>query len=265
MKKITLLWGLPGSGKSHYSKSIENKRENFILDMDSFKAGDIKSLVSSVEYHLGCFSHIILDGLVTTNAAADLILRKIEEMAKQRQFSIQYEIAYWMPNIERCLWNDTGRRKIDSKITIKNMKVEEPSKELLTKYNISLFRKDIVKKPVFKHWINTNNIDIDEKNRMQSSTWSLGGTSGNCWDDEEYEIDPEPQPICFKEFDELIECVCPKIGFMKYKKIHNECVSVETESHGDYYGGSTTEAFFVCDVKKLYEMLLEEDLIKEEE
>ena len=90
-----------------------------------------------------------------------------------------------------------------------------------------------------------------------SNTWSLGGTYGSCWDDQLHSISAEPQPASFVEFDNLIEKIDPNIGFLKYKKIYNNCVEISTYRDHDYYGGSTENAQFKCDLKKLYNMLEE--------
>lgn len=49
---------------------------------------------------------------------------------------------------------------------------------------------------------------------------------------------------------------------MQYKKLYNHCVTTETEGEGDYYGGHVEHAFFVCNLPKLHEMLVEMEIVK---
>lgn len=268
VKKVTLLWALPASGKSYYANHYnDNRRKNdsesaHTINMDNIKNGDWESLIRDIGYVFSSHNHVILDGLIVTNSTAENIINKIKD--KFNHYDISFEIICWKPDIQACLWNDENRRTIDSKITIKNMKVEEPSKELLSKFNINLIKKEVVAKSSLDHWISKNGIHVDEKYKMTSDTWSLGGTSGNCWDSEVGTISPGEPLTCFKEFDDLIANVCPDIGFMAYKQIYNHCVDSDTTSCGDYYGGCIKYAFFTCDVKKLYEMLIEKKIIVED-
>lgn len=170
-----------------------------------------------------------------------------------------FEIVWWKPDIESCLHNDRGRRKVDSKITIENIEFEEPSEELVNKYKIKVTKKEVVKKPNWKVWAQEKGFDDD---KLKSSSWCLGGTSGNCWGDEKSIISSDPQPISFTEFDNLLEKICPAIGFLQYKKLYNETVTTEIKGDGDYYGGYVEYANYICNLSKLNEMLIEMGLIK---
>ena len=68
----------------------------------------------------------------------------------------------------------------------------------------------------------------------------------------------------FVEFDELIERVCPNISFIQYKNVYRKCVVQKTRTVYDYYGGSEEKAWWECDMKALYKILLEKGLVTEE-
>ena len=68
----------------------------------------------------------------------------------------------------------------------------------------------------------------------------------------------------FVEFDELIEQVCPNISFIQYKNVYRKCVVQKTRTDYDYYGGYEEKAWWECDMKSLYKILLEKGLITEE-
>ena len=65
----------------------------------------------------------------------------------------------------------------------------------------------------------------------------------------------------FVEFDELIEQVCPNISFIQYKNVYRKCVVQKTRTDCDYYGGSKEKAWWECNLKDLYKILLEKGLI----
>jgi hypothetical protein len=51
------------------------------------------------------------------------------------------------------------------------------------------------------------------------------------------------------------------ITFLQYKKIYNNCVTTDTSSESDYYGGSTSSAFYQYEVEKLYNELSDLNLV----
>ena len=96
---------------------------------------------------------------------------------------------------------------------------------------------------------------------MKSEEWSLGGTTTN-WHENIIELMKEDTPD-FVEFDELIERVCPNISFIQYKNVYRKCVTRKTRTDYDYYGSSEERAWFECNLKDLYKILLEKGLITE--
>jgi len=267
-KKITLLWGLPGSGKTTYAGEAcpPRTRESYVVDVDSmmrhYKGSKLVDAVGSeVLQRCHYFNHIIVDGLITLNAQATDVMMGIQTHPYNK-YELIFEIVWWGEDRESCKWNDRGRRKLDSAITIDNAPFEVPSQELALAFNIPesrIVRKKVERKPAWKVWAQEHGFGKEEK--MKGSGWSLGGTSGSCWSDEKSHVSAEPQPASFKEFDELLTEICPNISFLAYKKLYNETVTTETSGEGDYYGGYVEHACYVCDVKKLYDMLVEMNVV----
>jgi hypothetical protein len=280
-KKITLLWGLPGSGKTteawkiagitgrNLLQTIQRSKEGCIIDLDYIgrdHKGDafFKKVVQEVSdafFSSMRMPHVVLDGLITTNEDADKLLSKIKEDLTEAKTSPEIVIVWWKKDIEACLHNDKGRRKIASETTIKNIPFEEPSKELLEKFGAKAERRTVWMKPVFDVWMDENQFDKGT-GYLKSSSWSLGGTSGS-YTGRIYGVSAEPQPASFADFDDLLLKICPELSFLKYKKLYNETVTIETGGESDYYGGSTSHAWYQCDLKKLYDMLNEWGLIGE--
>jgi hypothetical protein len=258
-KKVTLLWGLPGSGKSHYaSEQQRDKDYSNVIDCDKIskqtKPDKMYNMVATnVVQKLRYRNHAIVDGLITTNEVADKIFKAITTHSKDESFSLEFEIVWWTPDIEACLHNDRGRRDQDSGITIQNIAFEKPSKDLIKTWNVKVIRKEIVLKPLWKVWAEESGAGGSDK--LESNRWCLGGTSGNCWGPEKYNVSPTPQPASFKEFDELLEQICPQITFLQYKKLYNETVTTESMGDSDYYGGHVEYAKYVCDLPRLYDLL----------
>jgi hypothetical protein len=101
-----------------------------------------------------------------------------------------------------------------------------------------------------------------------SVTWSMGGTSGSCYDtseDDKRIVDPDPEPSDPTEFDYILAAVCPQMGFLQYKIVLNEVMEKGSKRHGDYYGGSTTEGWKGFRMKNLYDSLVKHGAITGEQ
>jgi len=271
-KKVTILWGLPGSGKTTYAEQTSGKSyrsmESCIIDVDNIGRYCQKYQHHTVDSQVGqdtvgklhYFDHVIVDGLVTTNDVAARYMRAIKESAGDK-YVIDFEIVWWTPDREACHHNDQGRRANLSTHSIDGMMFEEPLKQLAKEFKAVLVHKTVVRKPMHKAWsVKVGQGDQDE---FESESWCLGGTHRN-YNGDTYVTSPSPQPASFTRFDELLEEVCPTITFLQYKKICRECVTVKEYSESDYYGGTVNYAKYVCDTKKLYALLVELDIVKEE-
>lgn len=230
--KVTILWGLPGSGKTHYAEEWKKTPNRTVISVDK-----IKRIKGKKDF--------LIDGLITTNKVAREIIESIPDAV--------FEIVYWKPDREACKHNDRGRRTLNSTLTIDNLPFEEPNKKLLKDFNISLVKKDVVRKPEYKAFAEENDIELYKGKFIKSQRWCLGGTHCS-YSGYQNTLEAE-KPAEFDEFDELLEKMDPNITFLKYKKLMKETVTIEEFEEGDYYGGSVKYAYYVCDLEKLYELL----------
>jgi hypothetical protein len=278
--KVTLLYGLPGCGKSHYA---QERRKGWGFDkavpvdvdetgLHTKNADDLPSKVADQVYSAAAHSptfgqsnHVIIDGLFTTNEAAYRVLAAVKARC-EAYYDVVLEIIWWSPDREACLHNDKGRRDTNSEITIKTMHFEPPKAEVFHDLGLPakrIIRRKVTRKPIHKAWlgeiagaISKEFPTTEDGDKLESSTWSLGGSSGG-YNSEPTPVEPDAQPVSFTAMDELLEKIAPNITFLQYKRIERESVKIETSRHGDYYGGSVTYAKFVCDLKRLYELLAE--------
>lgn len=72
------------------------------------------------------------------------------------------------------------------------------------------------------------------------ASWSLGGTSGNCYDDKLSHVSADPEGELDSLDDFLMEYY-PNTSFLQYKII-TRAINRKVQSHSDYYGGSTETA-----------------------
>ena len=163
---VTILYGLPGSGKTTYAESVTNAQKNArygkvrMIDGDSYlgKKNMADAIVESVcSYkHVG-MTEVIVDSLITTNNHLEILFSKLVKASDQyddrrKKEPLTFQVLCWAENREACLWNDRGRRKVNSKITIENAPFEIPSKEVLDKFQAKLIMKDVEKKPGWQVW-----------------------------------------------------------------------------------------------------------------
>lgn len=300
--KIIMLIGLPGSGKSTYAKEYKTSHGETgdiqILDFDEmtrYKDSYIHPkhnsrlhnfLLNKLDNVKGCLEWwnrrtFICDGLFPTQQSRAEVITDIVNICAENcpdfQISFYVKFVVWNEDREACLANDQRRTDMYGKsrsanLTINNMKIETPvcdsslmlSGVIQEIYYDYIEHRDVFKlrsesqEKIFKH------VSWGETSIMKSESWSLGGTCGCCWSSELDTVAPDPE-IEFEEFDRLLEEVCPQITFLQYKNIRQKCVVDKEWSESDYYGGSVTKKCWVCDLTKLYEMLLEKGLISEED
>jgi hypothetical protein len=271
--KLIITWGLPGSGKTNYAKDTVKtnninyrSRKNIIVvtydDCDWYGGSNKKSAFKSrlSGYLDSTIDVLIADTLITTHEGFSNF---IKEFNLKKVKSI--EIQFWREDREACMWNDKYRRSENSEITIMNAPLEKPDvakiKEMFpTVKDVTLVTNNVIRKSNWKLFADKYSIPHTD-GIVKSDTWSLGGTSGNCWDSTLHNVSGEAPLTSFVEFDTLLETVCPSITFLQYKKIYNNCVTTDTSSESDYYGGSTSSAFYQYEVEKLYNELSDLNLV----
>ncbi len=269
---IRFLMGLPGSGKTSYAKELVENSYNYkrIVDLDYIfkfsktKEEREKKIISNIKREIRSHpSELILDSLILTKEDVKYfydLIHKITNITK-------VIIDIWNPDKEQCIINDLARgRETLSKETILNINFIPPTqKEFIELFDkkvfLSYFIHEVYRTPKYEEFFTGQGIKMNKK-YMESDYWSLGGTGHN-WNGESYKIDPEPQPINFKEFDDLLFKLCPDISFLLYKKLYNETVDIYEYNNNDYYS-DTMSAKYRCNLEKLYELLEKYNLIKEE-
>lgn len=271
MNKVIFMYGLPASGKSTHANELVkryNKRCRLavLVSLDSYLA--IKSemnVIESLKNSIDNFTFdkqervFIIDGLFTTNQELiDAINIVSERVPEKREYS--FEVCYWIEDREACLWNDDGRRRLNSRNTIKNHKYEVPNFELLKKetgFNVSFQRKRVVRKPEVKKLADDFNVCYFDSisGTLKSDYWCEGGTSVDCYD--EVTILYAQEPVIFTDFDKIVKGYFPEISYDEYQRIRNACVVKTIGENRDYYGGVELIACYECDLKKLLEMIKE--------
>ena len=280
--KYIITVGLPGSGKSTWAKNYRlsnvensynvNKYRIQIIDCDLYFKQYKRTFDSLEEYiyseidniYKPNINEIIIDGLFTTN---DDVIRILNNIFELLNIGDEILICQWYEDREQCIKNDLYRRDIDSNVTINNIKYEDIDIEKIRNNvgGIEVKKQyiEVYRKPNYLIFADKYKINYDSEGKFTSDTWSGGGTWGNCWGDSGSIGSSEPED--FDEFDELLENVCPNISFLQYKKIKSDCVELDYYVDYDYYGGSETRNFYVCDVENLYNTLVDLNLINEDE
>jgi len=258
-KSITILYGLPGSGKSTYAKDTGIS----VVDADEIGHKFFAStnerfayLASKVEYVLTSkyTDSVIIDGLFTTNEQLRRIIDSLSFLSEKWQ--ITFKLVYWVEDRAACLVNDQGRRAKSSAISINNLPFEKPDPSVVPEFFVSKNRikeMQVVQRSPAQIWAKSLDLDSN-KMELRSESWSLGGTSGNCWDNELRRISPS-SPLEFVEFDELLQKVCPNLSYLQYKEINRSCCRLDEHESTDYYSGSETIVQHVCDINALYNKL----------
>ena len=287
---VEILVGLPGSGKTYYAKECgaqpdaaifaERSKENVMYictDKDvcySRKPRTIEQIIRDHDFGYRImhrnhnWHHWIIDGLFLTNDVQhDVVGALNREIIKYvDDIKLKIRFVYFKEDREACLYNDQARnREKLANITIEHADYEKPDIEALQKdfpkFEFELLEKEVHKMNIFESKFLTKASYYNDK-ELRSDTWCLGGTWENCWGDGG-QVSADKQPTDFKEFDDLLMEVCHNITLLQYKKLYRETVSIETEVKHDYYGGSVENAYYKCNLKELYDKMMQMHLVVE--
>lgn len=276
MGKIIIAYGLPGSGKSFHGRKLEEHGKTFHIEMDEHidRDGKYRSIRDTLTHsHFSYFKDIYIDSLITTNGALEGVINDSFLTARDNGIKCPtFEIIEFEGSRQTCMEN-TKRRNDgrDVSVTIKNIPFEEVDRKRIKDYVKSLDKDNIVvftKRKVFDGSVwdvyfqpELDSYHGDGERYIYSESWSQGGSWGDCWGNGGT-IHAEEPPKEFREFDGLLEKICPDITFLQYKNIAAECMDTEEWSEDDYYGGTEYRARYRVDLKKLHEELTRRGIIE---
>lgn len=277
-KEIHILMGLPGSGKTTWRKRNEALNgingysycsldcdEYLIEDPDAYNYGRYSSIPEVIKriFNIYVDRFMCIDGLITTNAQVKEIISLIHKKVQKEGYdndNFIIVIHHWKENRENCLYNDKYRRDKSCKTSIMNLPLEDPNGyDFNSDIEVKIEYHDVIKKTIYEGEFEP--ISRNKDNILRSETWCSGGSWGDCWGNSGSCSTEEP--VSFVELDNLLERICPNLTFLQYKKIERECVEVDTSYSYDYYGGCQHDSYYKCDLKKLYETMIEMGLITE--
>jgi hypothetical protein len=265
--------GLPGSGKSSWAEEVRNDSRNsdtYIIHLDEIREkycfwGNGYAARDYIITGMGDWRrqpHVVLDGLFLTN---DDLFQAITCFDGYTGSKINVIVHRWDEDRETCLKNDGGRRETKSTGTILNAPYEDVDINLLnnrlTRYGMhhvevaQVIRHKVTLKP---DWIRyyKSCVDFCDDGKLRSERWSIGGCYGNCWDSS-MRYSEGDEPLDFAALDDLLDAKCPDLRYRHYRQIRQECVSTEETFEREYYGGCTNYMNWVCDLKKMYNLLIE--------
>lgn len=277
--EIHILMGLPGSGKTTWRKRNEFKTssrsyyyssldcdEYLIENPDAYNFGRYNTIIDVIKekFNVDPDKFMCIDGLITTNKQVKEIISLINKNVRKKYIDIindfRIVIHHWRENRDNCLYNDKYRRDKSCKASIMNLPLDDPNGyDFESEIEVSIEYHDVIKKTIYEGEFEP--ISRDD-NTIRSNTWCSGGDWADCWGNHGSCV--VENPVTFTELDNLLERICPNITYLQYKKIEKECIEIETKYEMDYYGGCQQDSYYKCDLKKLYETLMEMGLISEE-
>lgn len=281
--KIVVMAGLPGSGKTTLAQKIfnENQRNSKIWDLDEYLYSQYNSNCMELNLTLNFFNNFqrnfkindrinihILDGLFLNNKDYTRLIQELSNI-NVLDSDTNIEFCYFEPDKEACLWNDIARgRKKKANVTINNAIVERPDVsvlEKLTNAKINITDYQTIQEDNEEVYYQSFKDEFDiYGDRLHGEGWSKGGNWCDCWGGDyscSYEDDLAYLPENFGEFRRLLNSILPNIDAMTEIELFEATVEYDEYSESDYYGGTQYLKRFECDVRRLYELLDEKELI----
>lgn len=232
--------GLPGAGKTYIYGSMFNYC-TYINGDKYFKDGkSLDNLISDVEKLSKTTRYIYMDGLFTSKEVQDKIQKKLD-----------VAFIYFIPNKERCKFNDKNRdREHKSTARIDSIHVNKPYHIYTTlETNCS----DLV-----------SYLDDTIYQCLESDTWTIeGSTYGDCWSNTVSEV-PEEIPLELDEFTPYVDFLKKHIpGFLRNKEMYIEkysyLIEEKEDSESDYYGGCVYYRFYSVSARDLLADILKHE------
>ena len=280
---LHIMYGLPGSGKTHLAYQMQGKSQNSqnfiqIINLDilaKLANNNWKTIGENAVEKTGFWKYIeelAIDGLfLNTKDLEDFLesfLEALENMNQSKDFDFRpimikdVTIHAFQEDRETCLYNDLGRREVHSAITIQNAPYEMPNRlELQTKFPnlpIQIKEYEVVRKKETK----TLKDKVYEQNEFDlkicSERWSTGGTVCDCYGGHYNVREEEPlEPEDFSELNEILYRIYPNMSEKDYNWIWNTVVSEIEDSDSDYYGGVEYFSYFEVELEELFQALKE--------
>lgn len=263
MKKAIITVGLPGSGKTRFCSELQKEAAKkmwaIYIEMDKYRVGiskpkSIETILSNrLRDHRKEPDLLIFDGLFLTNNDVIKAITDISENMISKD--ITYEIHCWNPDRESCLYNDQGRRSINSRETIMRVTIEDIDVERIKSEtginNIEIIKHTVVRKPQWQCVCEKSDIEF-KGNMLYSKKWAISGEEWN-YTGERWSIEPE-EHLEFEELDTILEELCPSLTFLQYKYIRKNLTSIEEFGENDYYSYTEYQRH-KCNLDELMEVL----------
>ena len=238
---IIILCGLPGSGKTRYTKRLGKGAKVIHFDNNPEPYKDLDFPRDSCS--------IVFDGLFLRNQDVINVISDFDKNNPGIWTIGRLEIHWWKENREVCLRNDSLRPpERSAAVTIKTAPYEYPDEEIIRK-GVSL---DIGEFLVIEEEVHDVISDFNkEPEIIESDPWCLGGTWRD-WMGNSGTVSSEPQPTEFKKLENILDHVEPELTRRDYKMILGKVEVIEYKEK-DYYGGSVMYANY---------RILKDDLMK---
>lgn len=285
MKTFNIMYGLPGSGKTHYCrKAMEEDEGTYAyIDMDYYWKGSHQPYNSDdwirkaiMRFSNAKCEHFYIDGLFTTR---DILLKVISAIGSFYECGI-IMIHAWNEDRECCMINDAGRREESSEFSIRNMPFEYIASaredihpfvhdNLYSNFEYYVSHHNVVKMPDWKLAYAKKGLDVGEyyshaydgKNQFNNGEYLC---SSYIETSESYISIEDIYYGCndfMNQIYDLLESFVPDITMKMARSIIAECTEIRKGIDHDYYCGATYWIKICLNLKKMYQKMTELNMI----